>query len=545
LSSHPAASFGSSGRSRRSHRARPHRARNWFRLGLILAAVCAVLALSTALAAYLSSRPLRQLSDAIEAQVDAGGYPPAVARFYALRDYQPLWIEVSGAPPFWRRLTLRPETQRIAGLAGDARAAAAARTAIARAADHRPATLARAELATSLALGAYVQGLAPHGPEPLAFIDPDLARPTDAGAVLDQAASAPSLSSYVSAVAEVNPVYRDLRAGLDRYRNTWSRLPQVQIPSGPALRLGDQGPRVAILRTRLGLSSEGALFDQGLAQSVSRFQAAHGLSQTGELDLATLGALNAGSGHYEQLILDNLQRARDLPPVFARRFVLVNVAARQLWVYEDGRPKHAMRVVVGTRDEPTPTLVGQLRYLVFNPYWNIPVDLVRTSVAPRVLKDGPGYLKTAKLEVLSDWSATAQTLAPSQVDWDGVSKGWQELRVRQLPGGGNMMGHVKFMAPNPLGIYLHDTPNRAAFNDPQRLLSSGCVRLESADALAQWLLGALPDVTKLGPDQQADLPQPTPVYITYLTAAPGPSGVTFHPDVYGKDTAQHGAAGQH
>jgi murein L,D-transpeptidase YcbB/YkuD len=526
------------------HSREARRSRRLKRLALLLLGFATAFAVLAALAAFvttLADGPARQLRADIERQVGSGAYPQEVAQFYAGRDFQPLWIEASGAGPWRRRLALRPEARRVASLAQAAHqpSARAALQALAAAASRRPEALARAELATSAALGAYVRSLAPEGPEPLAFIDPDLARPADTGAVLYQAVRAPTVASYVAAVAEVNPVYRDLQAGLSRYRATWSRLPQTPIAPGPDLGEGAAGPRVDALRERLGLAAKaapGAPFDAGLAAAVRRFQEAHGLPATGRLDAATLGALNAGAAHYEALIAANLNRARALPPVVGGRFVLVNVAARELEVYEAGRPVHAMRVIVGGRQEQTPMMAGLLRYLVFNPYWNVPVDIVRTSIAPHVLAEGPGYLRRARMQVLSDWDDMPVEVDPRTVDWEGVSRGWQELRVRQLPGGDNMMGRMKFMAPNELGIYLHDTPNKAAFQSSDRLLSAGCVRLEAPEALAAWLLGGgLPDPSSLGVDREAYLPAPVPLYITYLTAAPGTRGVVFHPDVYGKD----------
>jgi len=91
------------------------------------------------------------------------------------------------------------------------------------------------------------------------------------------------------------------------------------------------------------------------------------------------------------------------------------------------------------------------------------------------------------------------------------------------------------MFPNDLGIYLHDTPEKGLMKEEQRLFSSGCVRLENAPALGRWLLGKpLPTGVKK-PEQRIDLPQPVPVYITYLTAFPGKTGVTLRPDVYHRD----------
>ena len=539
------ATAGGSTPHRRFRRIR--RSRRWGRLATALAAVAgtfALLAVLAATAAAVVDRPLRQLRSDIEIQAGSGAYPQDVARFYAGRNFEPLWIDATKVGPLGRKLTVRPEARRVADLAAGAHepAARAAFRALAAATGRDTASLARAELAASAALGAYVRGLAPSGAEPLAFIDAELARPKDDGAVLHQAASAPSLKAYVAAVAEVNPVYRDLKAGLGRYRATWSRLPQTPIAEGPPLGAGDTGPRVDALRGRLGLAAAAGLgtpFDARLVEAVRRFQGAHGIVPSGALDPDTLAALNRGAAYYERLIEANLNRARALPPVVGGRVVLVNVAARQLALYEGGRPARSMRVIVGSRQEQTPMMAGLIRYLVFNPYWNVPVDMVRTSVAPRVLSEGPGYLRRARMEVLSDWDDMPVRLDPRTVDWEGVSRGWRELRVRQLPGGDNMMGRMKFMAANELGIYLHDTPHKTAFQSSDRLLSAGCVRLEAADALASWLLGgALPDVKAIGLDREAYLPAPLPLYITYLTAAPAPSGVVFHPDVYGKDAPQ-------
>jgi L,D-transpeptidase YcbB len=100
-----------------------------------------------------------------------------------------------------------------------------------------------------------------------------------------------------------------------------------------------------------------------------------------------------------------------------------------------------------------------------------------------------------------------------------------------------MMGRIKFMLPNRLGIYLHDTPDRAAFARSDRRLSSGCVRVEDAERLARWLIpGALPAATRM-PEQQVQLPQPVPVYITYLTAIPAEDRLVLLPDPYSRDNA--------
>jgi len=248
-------------------------------------------------------------------------------------------------------------------------------------------------------------------------------------------------------------------------------------------------------------------------------------------------AIAEDPGSEERLLRLNLERARALP-VFGQRHVLVDAASARLWLYEDGKPIDSMKVIVGKTSEPTPMMAGLIRYAMLNPYWNIPPDLVRVRVAPGVLEQGLGYLKTKKYEVLSDWSDDATVVDPSTVDWKAVARGHEDIVVRQRPGGDNAMGKMKFMFPNEKGVYLHDTPERHLFAEGERRFSSGCVRLEDAPRLARWLFGH-PLVPKSGePEQRVDLPAPVPVYITYLTAAPEGGRIAFRADPYSRDRAQ-------
>jgi murein L,D-transpeptidase YcbB/YkuD len=111
--------------------------------------------------------------------------------------------------------------------------------------------------------------------------------------------------------------------------------------------------------------------------------------------------------------------------------------------------------------------------------------------------------------------------------------------MRQLPGGGNVMGAMKFMMPNELGIYLHDYPDKSLFARAERRISSGCVRVEDAPRLAAWLFGGkAPTPQSSAPEQEVDLPEPVPVYITYLTMLPAKGGgLVFTGDPYKRDAA--------
>ena len=251
-----------------------------------------------------------------------------------------------------------------------------------------------------------------------------------------------------------------------------------------------------------------------------------------------LAAERARGGPNVAVIRANLERARALPADLGRRYLLVDIAAQRLWTYEDSRPVDSMKVVVGKPSEPTPQMAALVRYAVFRPYWNVPSDLAEDSVAPKVLRQGLAYFRAQHLEALSDWSDQAKPLDPKKIDWRAVAAGRRELRVRQLPGPDNMMGQVKFMFPNELGVYLHDSPLRRFFAGDERLASAGCVRLEDASRLARWLLGeAAVAVGELPgpPETRVDLAEPVPVYMLYLTAAPTTEGLSLRKDIYRRD----------
>jgi murein L,D-transpeptidase YcbB/YkuD len=233
----------------------------------------------------------------------------------------------------------------------------------------------------------------------------------------------------------------------------------------------------------------------------------------------------------------NLDRARAIPAE-APRYVIVDVASARLWTIERGRPGAPMRVVVGKPGMKTPLMASRLRYALLNPYWNMPPDLARER-ARRVLKQGPGVLAAGGFQVLSDWGEHARPLPLASVDWRAAASGAEALRIRQLPGATNVMGRIKFMMPNRLGIYLHDYPDKSLFGRADRRLSSGCVRLADASALARWLFrGAPPSPEGSSPEQRVDLPEPVPVYLTYITALPGEKGLDLRPDPYGLDRLQ-------
>jgi murein L,D-transpeptidase YcbB/YkuD len=251
---------------------------------------------------------------------------------------------------------------------------------------------------------------------------------------------------------------------------------------------------------------------------------------------AAWSAMQANGGTIDPRVLTSLERVRDMP--FQDRYVIVDAAGAKLYMIQGDRIVDSMRVIVGKSDPSTqtPMLASTIYYATLNPYWHVSPELVRTTIARNVLDQGLSYLKTRGYQVMPADPSDSSMLDPAEVDWHAVVDGRETVRVRQLPGPANSMGKLKIGFPNAQDIYLHDTPVKTAFNSDERGLSHGCIRLEDAERLGRWLLGHDPDSDANGsPEQQALLPTPVPIYVTYLTAQVRDGELAFVDDIYGRD----------
>ncbi|MET1756147.1 L,D-transpeptidase family protein [Novosphingobium sp. RD2P27] len=369
---------------------------------------------------------------------------------------------------------------------------------------------------------------------PFQYLDPTLA-PDPAFLAATSRSAPPSLVSYAAAAVH-SPIYASMLAGLRVYRETWSGLSQLQVPATKPLRPGDSGPAVDALSSRLGeQAAPGTPFSAALKDKVYAFQRVHALPPTGVADAETIAVLNRGSAHYEAVILANLERARWLPTNAGDKFVLVNTAAARLTGYQHGAPALEMKVALGSTERQTPALADKIETIVLGPEWYVPPHLVRSVIAPGVLEEGLAYLEESGFVVLSDWSDSAVAADPGSVDWQAVRDGRAYARVRQKPGPANPMGNAKFMFPNRLGIYLHDTPNHALFATENRYVSNGCVRVAEAEELANFLA----EEPLLAHDSERPreivLENPVPVITAHFTFWWDGENLSFYKDVYQRD----------
>jgi L,D-transpeptidase YcbB len=383
---------------------------------------------------------------------------------------------------------------------------------------------------------------------------------------LQDALAANRLDQAIAAARPAVPLYGRVRETLARYR-ALAAGPQARLAAPPrALAAGDAYRDAVALHERLALLGdlpEGAappqpgMYDDTLAEGVKAYQARHGLKESGRLDSATVAALNvplAERVHELELTLERLRWLPDFPdgPVIA-----VNLPAYRLWAFDSSAPAEQpleMRVIVGAAARTqTPLFIGQMRYLEFNPYWNVPSSIARKELIPKLQRD-PGYLARSEMELVGKGGVTQHV---DEAALDALRAG--TLRIRQRPGPKNSLGAVKFAMPNPQDIYLHSTPQRELFQRARRDLSHGCIRVEQPVELARFVLRGVPGwgldeiqaAMEPGPTRRVDLAGPVPVVLFYSTALAERDGTAlFAPDIYRRNPlleqalAQHAAAAQ-
>ncbi len=238
-----------------------------------------------------------------------------------------------------------------------------------------------------------------------------------------------------------------------------------------------------------------------------------------------------------------MERWRWLPRDTTAPAIIVNIPAYSLDAFAEDRDSAAvhMGVVVGRTDlHQTPLLADSVRYIEFAPYWIVPLSIAKAELLPMARRD-PHILTVNNYEVVS---SRGKVLVPSAKTLRMVTAG--TAFIRQLPGGLNSLGRVKFMFPNAFDVYLHDSPVRADFARARRDQSHGCIRVGDPTGLATWLLRDQTDwnaeriataMNGYAPTRVA-LTHPVPVYLFYATVvAQKDGGVQFHDDVYGYDAS--------
>lgn len=374
-------------------------------------------------------------------------------------------------------------------------------------------------------------------------------RETDLVALLDSALTSGQVGSALQTLLPRHAGYGRLRDALRRYRAIAAQGGWPEVPAG-TLRPGSDGAEVELLRRRLILAGDldqnagpAGVYDAAVETAVRRFQRRHNLEVDGVAGLSTTTVMNTPLQDRIRAVVLNMERWRWLPRDLGQRHVLVNIAGFDLDVVENDSVVFSTRVMVGQRYRKTPVFSDRMTYMVLNPTWTIPPNILQQDKLPLIRQDPTGYLQANRIRVLAP---DGREIEPAAVDWATVT-GTTRLRLRMDPGPENPLGRVKFMFPNPHHVYLHDTPGREHFDRARRAFSSGCIRVERPLELAALLLRGDARWTRErieavvaggGSEQTIQLPRPYLVHLLYWTAWAEPDGtIHFRDDIYQRDAA--------
>jgi len=160
----------------------------------------------------------------------------------------------------------------------------------------------------------------------------------------------------------------------------------------------------------------------------------------------------------------NIERVKMLKPGLGKTYALVNIPEYIIRVIEKDKESVNMRVVVGTKKNPTPIFSADLQYITLNPTWNVPDSIARNEIIPKTLRN-PGYLKSHRLVIRKDYNldSPAQSFNPSLARNYVGGKGPVPFKFIEIPSDKNALGRVKFIFPNHHSVYMHDTPAKSLF----------------------------------------------------------------------------------
>lgn len=322
--------------------------------------------------------------------------------------------------------------------------------------------------------------------------------------------------------------YSALKEGLATYRVIEQKAVDVVIPEWTKnLKLYDSSEIIAKIKQRLVQLGDAPAYDTNGTYSiewitaVNQFKHRHGLLADSVISKSMVQELQVPVAERIRQIMVNMERQRWIPVnMNTDELILVNIPEYRLHYYKGGEHVWGCNVVVGAVMNKTVVFSGDMKYVVFSPYWNVPQSIVNKEIIPGIRRN-KNYLARHNME-------------------------WNKGKVRQKPGPKNSLGLVKFLFPNSNNIYLHDTPSKSLFSRQDRAFSHGCIRVAEPRELAirvlaqdsTWTPEKIDEAMKAGKEKYVTLKKTIPVFIGYFTAFVDEHGqLNFRKDIYRKDEA--------
>ncbi len=286
-------------------------------------------------------------------------------------------------------------------------------------------------------------------------------------------------------------------------------------------------------------------FDAKLKAAVLRFQKRHYLKQNGIFDRVNVLYSQKTAREKQRMLHLNIERYKLFARVEKPTYIVINIPGFLLQFFERYTLVEEIPVVIGREDRPTPIFRDYLEYIVLNPTWSIPQNLMKKDYIPHLVED-PTSLLEDDIHIYQG----GREIDPTKVDWTKYLgyEGRIPYQMVQKAGEKNVLGAMKFIFPNRYNVYLHDTNAKHLTTRRYRLYSSGCIRLAKPYELLSLLspytaysYDRLVSIIESGKTVHVKLRRKIPIHIRYLTAFVDSSGaVHFRKDFYGYDKIQMG-----
>jgi len=354
------------------------------------------------------------------------------------------------------------------------------------------------------------------------------------------------LQRYLRQQIPLERRYRSLIALLEKYR-TMPNFPKLS--QGRTLRINSTDSRIPQIKRMMKFFGdyprnlpEDNQFDRRFAEAVRSFRERFKLPPGETVDNKVIHYLNTPKKEYLKKILVNLEKLKLYPHSWESEYVEVNVPEFKMRFYRNGQPVFASDVVVGRIDRPTPIFDSKMTYMVLNPTWTIPDNLVRRDLIP-MLKKNPDYLRQHDIHVFTSYRPDAPE---AELDLEKLFSYEHDqrpipYRFVQFPSESNALGRVKFMFPNKYSVYLHDTDNKKLFGYRYRVFSSGCMRVEKPMDFMELLLHyaagnysreKIQEILESNRPTTIRLKKAIPVHIVYFTVRRAGGKDYFFYDIY-------------
>jgi murein L,D-transpeptidase YcbB/YkuD len=377
----------------------------------------------------------------------------------------------------------------------------------------------------------------------------------DLPGVLNGAIQGSGIGRALDALKPTSPMYTTLKSELARYKAIAANggWPAVGKLEGKVEKIepGGTSPVIPAIRKYLEVS-EGLpattpqnpeLYSDDLVAAVKKFQLENGFNDDGVIGKLTLEVMNTPVTDRICQIKINMDRLRALAKSFSiNKFIVVNIPAFELDVFENGQSVLNMRTIVGRYSDKSPRMTDIVEYIVFSPKWHVPTKIALKEELGK-LKEDPEKFHRRGMRVYKGEGRDRVEVDVTSTDWSGISADNFEYKFVQDPGSGNALGGIKFLFPNDDDVYMHDTPTKPLFAKDVRAFSHGCIRIEKPVEMAEYLLKGTDKwdrdkiiaASKRGSELMVTLQEKVPIYIVYLTAWGENGRAQFRRDFYNYD----------